>query len=231
MKHANFWAAAFLLTVSVPAGAAERTYSITDFERIRVVGPFKVDIIADRVTTARASGSPDALDKVRLDVQGRTLFVRLNQSNFGASDKSGSPATITIRSPALREAALAGPGTLTLTGMKGLRVVLTVEGSGRLVATGVQADRLDVGVIGTGTLDMTGTARTASFTGRGAASVKADALVAEDLTVNWESAGDGAFAARRAAKVTSIGTGNVAVSGKAACTVTNGGNGQVSCGQ
>lgn len=220
----------FVLSLAAAAHAAERTYSITDFERIRVTGPFRVVVVADRMTTVRGSGTTDALDRVRLDVKGRTLFVRMDRSNFGGSDTKGSPAIITIRAPALREASLAGSGSLSLNGMKGLRVSLVVEGSGTLTATNVAADRLDVGVVGTGSLIMSGNARTATVTARGAGSVKGDALSVDDLSINWESAGDGGFTATRTAKVTSIGTGNVTVSGKAACTVTNGGNGQVSCG-
>lgn len=218
------------IIAATPVAAAERTYSVADFERIRVVGPFRVNVIADRMTVARGSGSADALDRVRLDVQGRTLFVRMDRSNFSGMDLKGPPATLTIRAPMLREASLAGSGSLSLTGMKGLRVSLVVEGSGTLSADGIKADRLDVGVIGTGTITLVGKARSASVTGRGAGAVKAAELVVDDLAINWESASDGIFAATRTAKVTSIGTGNVTVSGKPACTVTNAGNGQVICG-
>ena len=213
------------------AQAAERTYSISDFDRIRVTGPFRVNVIADRMTMAKGSGTTDALDRVRLDVQGRTLFVRMDRSNFGGTDAKSAPAVITIRAPALREASIAGSGSLSLSGMKGLRVGLVVEGSGTLSATNVQADRLEVGIVGTGTLTMAGKARGASVTGRGAGSVVAGQLIADDLTVNWESAGNANFTANRTAKVTSIGTGNVVVTGKGACTVANGGNGQVTCGE
>lgn len=230
MKPAALFVAALCASLPVAAEAAERNYSITDFDRIRVTGPFKVTVTADRMTTVRGSGTTDAMDRVRLDVQGRTLFIRTDRSNFGGTDTKDPPAVIAIRAPALREASLAGSGSLSLSGMKGLRVGLVVEGSGTLTATNMQADRLDVGVIGTGALSMSGKARTASITARGAGSVKAGDLIVDDLTLNWESAGDGRFAATRTAKVTSIGAGNVAVSGKAACTVTNGGNGQVGCG-
>lgn len=232
MKHLPQWAFA-LFALSVPASvhAAERSYSITDFERIRVSGPFKVNVVTDRMTRVRGSGSTEALDRVRLEVQGRTLFIRTDRSNFGGTDSKEAPATITIRAPALREASLAGSGSLTLNGMKGLRVGLVVEGSGTLTAVNIQADRLDVGVIGTGTLAMSGTARGATVTARGAATVTAAELGTDDLSVNWESAGDGTFAATRTARVTSVGMGNVVVTGKAACTVSNGGNGQVRCGK
>jgi hypothetical protein len=122
-------------------------------------------------------------------------------------------------------------GALSLTGMKGLRVAVVVEGSGSLSATNIQADRMDIGVVGTGTVTLSGKARNAAITGRGAGSVKAGALSVDDLSVTWESAGDANLAATRTAKITSTGTGNVLVSGKPACTVNNGGNGQVTCGK
>jgi hypothetical protein len=218
------------LAVPVDARAAERTFSLADFQRIRVVGPFRVEVIADRLTTARGKGSNDALDRVRLDVQGQTLFVRLDRTNFGGAEDKGPPAVITIRAPALKEATLAGSGSLSLNGMKGLRVAVVVEGSGSLSVTNVQADRMDIGVVGTGTVTLAGKARNAIVTGRGAGSVKGSALSVADLAVTWESAGDATLAAVRTAKVTSTGTGNVLVSGKPACTVSNGGNGQVTCG-
>ena len=83
--------------VPIEASAAERTFSISDFQRIRVIGPFRVDVIADRLTTVRGKGSNDALDRVRLDVQGQTLFVRLDRTNFGGAEDKGPPAVITIR--------------------------------------------------------------------------------------------------------------------------------------
>ncbi len=171
-------APAFLAGFGVPieASAAERIFSISDFQRIRVIGPFRVDVIADRLTTVRGKGSNDALDRVRLDVQGQTLFVRLDRTNFGGAEDKGPPAVITIRAPALREASLAGNGALSLTGMKGLRVGVVVEGSGSLSATNVQADRMDIGVVGTGTVTLSGKARNAIVTGRGAGSVKGSAL-------------------------------------------------------
>ena len=230
MKRFPLLSGLLILSLPVAAQAAERSYSVTDFERIRVTGPFKVVVLADRVTAVRGSGTADALDRVRLDVQGRTLFIRLDRRNFGGTEPNGPPALITIRAPALREASLAGSGSLSLSGMKGLRVALIVEGSGALTANKVQADRLDMGVIGSGSITTSGKALSATVTGRGAASVNAADLIVDDLTLNWESAGDGSFSAKRTAKVTSIGTGNVTVSGKPACTVTNGGNGQVSCG-
>lgn len=231
MNRAALLFAVVPFTLPAGASAAERTFSIADFQRIRVVGPFRVEVVADRLTTARGKGSHDALDRVRLDVQGQTLFVRLDRTNFGGSDSQDPPAVITIRAPALKEATLAGSGSLSLTGMKGLRVAVVVEGSGSLSAKNVQADRMDIGVVGTGTVTLAGKARNATITGRGAGSVNGRALSVDDLSVTWESAGDADLTAKRTAKVSATGTGNVVVAGRPACTVSNDGNGQVSCGE
>ncbi len=217
---------------AAPLAAAERGYSVSDFERIRVNGPYRVEVMTDRSTVVKATGSTQALDRVIIEVQGRTLLIRPNRTGWaGAGVMDAPPALIFVRAPALREAFIAGSGALSLTGLKGLRVVLGVEGAGTLTANGVAADRLDIGVIGTGRLIASGTARQATVTSRGAAAVEAARLTVDDLSVTWESAADGAFSARRTARANSVGAGNVVIAGAAACTVNALGDGSVECGR
>ena len=45
------------LTAALPAAAAERSYTLTSFDRIRVEGPFAVDLVTNRSPFARATGS------------------------------------------------------------------------------------------------------------------------------------------------------------------------------
>lgn len=228
----HIFGGALLVSLAPPLAAAERGYSVSDFERIRVSGPYRVEVVTDRSTIVKARGSTQALDRVIIDVQGRTLLIRPNRTSWAGGQATDTPpALIFVRAPALREASIAGSGTLSLSGLKGLRVVLGVEGSGTLTANGVAADRLEIGVIGTGRLVTTGTARQATVTSRGAAAIDAGRLSVDDLTITWESAGDGQFAARRTAKATSVGAGNVVIGGQAACTVNALGSGTVACGR
>lgn len=216
----------------MPLAAAERGYSVSDFDRIRVSGPYRVEVVTDRSTVVKAKGSAQALDSVTVDVQGRALLIRPNRTGWtGAQSADVPPAIIYVRAPALREATITGSGALTLSGLKGLRVFLGVEGSGTLTANGIAADRLEVGVIGTGRLVAAGTARLATVTSRGSGAVEAGRLSVDDLTITWESAGDGQFSARRTAKANSVGAGNVVITGSAACTVNAVGNGTVDCGR
>ena len=76
MKHAAF---AALVLLAAPAGAAERNYSVTSFDRIRIDGPYQVTLKTNVAPFARASGTQAALDGVSIKVEGRTLVVRVRQ--------------------------------------------------------------------------------------------------------------------------------------------------------
>ncbi len=62
--------------------AAERTLSVTSFDRVRIEGPFKVTVTGVS-PFAKIIGSTSAFDSVTVDQQGRTLIVRPNSSNWG----------------------------------------------------------------------------------------------------------------------------------------------------
>ena len=59
-----------------PAKAANRNFSVPSFDRIRVDGPFQVQLKTNVAPYARASGSSAALDGVSVKVEGRTLIIR-----------------------------------------------------------------------------------------------------------------------------------------------------------
>ena len=47
----------FVLGAASPLAAAERSYSVTDFNRVRVEGPFAVTLATNVAPFARASGA------------------------------------------------------------------------------------------------------------------------------------------------------------------------------
>ena len=77
---------ALLVLASMPAASdaaapASRNYSITSFDRIRIDGPYKVELRTNVSPYARASGSPLALDGLSIGVEGNTLVVTSNGFN------------------------------------------------------------------------------------------------------------------------------------------------------
>ena len=219
------------LLTATPVQAAERSYSVTDFDRIRIEGPYIVRLTTGRATTARARGSQGALEQVAIDVQGQTLRIRRNRSApSGTPGAQQGPLEIELTTRVLRAAWLLGPANLELDGAEGLRVEFTVEGSGRLRATNIEADNLSIGLRGSGRLELAGRAETMRASVEGTGDVDASALIADDLTATTSTSGTVALAAGRIARINALGLGEVSVAGRPACTVQGPSAGQVSCG-
>ncbi|HXG82131.1 MAG TPA: hypothetical protein VNJ05_10065, partial [Sphingomicrobium sp.] len=90
---------ALLVLASLPAGAAppaaKRNYTVTDFDRIRIDGPYQVSLKTNVAPFARATGSQAALDGVSIEVQGRTLVVREGKNGWGGyPGENSGPVTI-----------------------------------------------------------------------------------------------------------------------------------------
>jgi hypothetical protein len=225
-------AALLLLAAAAPAAAADRTYSITDFDRVQVEGPYEVTLVTGRSSSARATGSPAALDRISVDVEGRTLRIRANRSAWGGyPGSSAGPVHIEAATRDLRMASVVGAGSLAIDKARGLRIDLSVSGSGTLSVARVEADTLVVGLLGSGRIAASGTAKQLKATIQGSGNFDAAGLRADDATLAAETAGTVAFAAARSAKVRSTGPGDVTVTGAPACTVQSLGSGRVRCGR
>ena len=185
-----------------------------------------------KTVSAKATGSEEALERVSLRVEGRTMLIRPNLSGWGGfPGKQSAPARIAVATPELVTAAVVGPGRLSVDRMRGARVILTVEGPGQIGVGTIEADNASLAVAGSGTIEAAGRAKQASAVVRGVAEIRAGNLVASDLTLTSESAGSVTMNATRSAKVTALGAGPVTVTGSAACEVKKLGSGPLSCGK
>lgn len=214
------------------AQAADRTLSVTDFDRIRVEGAFAVVVTTGRATSARLSGSQAAIEAANVEVQGRTLTIRRNRQAWGGyPGREPGLATVRVTTPSLTAIAISGPTTLTVDALRAPRVGLVLEGSGSLVAGQIVTDRLDVALSGSGRIVLDGKVADLVLVSRGSGEIDASKLIAADAKVASESAGATTLGARRSARVTATGSGNVIVIGTPACTVTATGAGRVICGR
>jgi hypothetical protein len=221
----------FAFYAAMPAAAAERTYTVTDFDRVQVEGPYRVILESGRSSAARAEGSTEALDQISVDVQGGTLRVRRNRSAWGGYPGEGAgPVTVTLITRDLRNALVVGSGSLDIDRAGGLRVDLSVSGSGRLSVAAVDADTLVVGLAGGGRITLAGRARQLKATIQGSGDLAAADLQADDAQIASDTAGNVAVAVARSARVTASGPGDVEIIGSPACTVQAKGSGRILCG-
>ena len=118
--------ALFLATIPTVAAAAERTLSVTSFDRVRVEGPYKVSVATGVSPFAKVSGSTAAIDGVTVDQQGRTLIVRPNSSAWGGNypGQSRGPVEISVGTGDLSAAYVNGTGSLAINRIKGLSFTL-----------------------------------------------------------------------------------------------------------
>jgi hypothetical protein len=224
-------AALLLLALAAPAGAADRRLTVTEFDRVQVDGPFEVVVVTGRSTSARVSGSVQALDRVSVEVQGRLLRVRPNRSAWGGYPGEGvGPVRVELATHDLRGASISGSGSLSIDKARGLRFEAAVSGSAKLDLGRVEADVLTLGLLGSGRIAVAGKVKSLRATIQGSGDLAAAGLAVDDAVVNADTSGKVALAVQRAAKITATGSGNVEVAGSPACTVKSLGSGRVACG-
>lgn len=217
------------LVAASPLSAAQRNYSITDFKKVRVDGPYRVTLVTGTAPYARASGAQAAIDSVSIEVLGETVVVRKSPSSWGGfpGDNPG-PVEIVLGTHDLTDAWLNGSGALSISAVKGQSFDLSVQGAGTASVGQLSVDTLQVGLTGTGSANVSGRAAAATIIVRGTGSVDATALTTKDAVIGAEGSAVVKLTATNTAKVDTQGTSSVEIGGRPACTVRASGSAVVS---
>lgn len=222
-----------LVAFATPAFAADRAYVVTDFDRVRVEGPFDVRLtVGPGGAHASASGDSRVIDSLSVEVQGNTLVVRKGSGGWSEQGKVDGPAAvITLAAPLLRSAAVVGGGKLAIGGaVRSQRLDLQVTGAGSIDARGIDSDEMVVTLIGTGNVALAGKSARARLSSNGTGTIAAAPLSVGDLLVRLEGPGEVQANARFTADLISTGLGRIAVTGNAKCTTHAQAGGPVQCG-
>ncbi|RUN75825.1 DUF2807 domain-containing protein [Sphingomonas sp. TF3] len=211
-----------LLAVAAPLEAADRTAFVTQFDRVRVDGPFEVHLATRAGPGARITGAPDAVD---VHVEAGTLIVRA-----GPRSAAGGGAVVYLRTTDLRGATVIGGGKLDITGpLRAQRVDVQLTGGGTIVAPAIEAEQVNVTLIGAGTLTLGGRGAQVRIISSGAGAIDATALHADQIVIRNGGAGPITASARYFADVVTTGLGAVTVLGSPKCKAKAAG-GAISCG-
>lgn len=211
--------AVLLCTVAAPAPAAERRFTITGFERIRVEGPFAVTLTTNSAPFARAQGTASALDRVIVEMQGRTLVVRRDRNGWGGnSADAGEPVEIALGTHDLSSATVNGSGSLSIDRVRGLKFDLSVAGAGLAEIASAEVDQLRIGLAGSALGKMQGKALRLSASLEGASALQAADLDVKDATIAASGPASIDLTASDTAKILAQGTAVVRLRGRPACT-------------
>lgn len=203
-----------------PADAATRNFGINSFDRIRVDGPFHVTLRNGVAPFAKASGSNPAIDRVAIEVMGRTLVVRTNPSWGGYPGKDPGPVEISIGTHELTSAWLNGSGSLQVDKVEGMKFEVSVQGSGAVNIAAVEVDRLRVAMAGSASATLAGQAAEFSTSLRGISSLDASGLSAKDADLAADGPSTIKANVTDAAKIRASGVATVTLTGNPSCTAT-----------
>ena len=223
---------ALLVLASLPAAAAppvaQRNYSVTSFDRVRLDGPYEVRLKTNVAPYARASGPQAALDGVSLKVEGRTLIVRPASGGWGRyPGENRGPVTIEVGTHDLSTAWLNGAGSLVVDKVRGLGFDLAIQGAGSVRIDAVDIDQLKMGLSGSGSARLAGRAASMTATVRGTSSLDAESLSVKDAVIGAEGPAIVRATVTNSAKVDALGLAAVALAGGPSCTVSAKGSSSV----
>jgi hypothetical protein len=203
-----------------PAMAAERNFSVTSFDRVRVDGPYKVKLTTGVAPFAIASGSATAIDRVSVSVEGRTLIVRSNPGSWGGyPGEASGPVEVEVGTHDLSQAWINGSGTLSIDRIRGLTFDLALQGSGSATVGEADVDQMKIGISGAGNVSIAGKAPKLTAVVRGTSTLDAAGLTTKDALVGAEGPSEVRFVANATAKIDARGLASVTVSGNPSCTV------------
>ena len=221
-----------LACVPSPSHAAppvSRTYSVPSFDRIRIDGPYKVELHTNVSPYARATGSPLSIDALSVGVEGRTLVVRKGSGGWGGYDgEDRGPVTIEVGTPDLSTAWVNGAGALSVDKVRGLTFELVIQGTGLVKIDGMDVDQLKVGIAGVGSARLTGKAASLNAFIRGTSSFDGAGLQVKDAKIGADGPTIVTASVSNSARVDAIGLASVSLSGNPSCTVKAQGSATVS---
>ena len=218
-----------LATWPLPSDAATRNFGVNGFDRIRIDGPYKVSLATGVAPFAAASGSPQALDGVAVEVQGRTLIVRSNRSSWGGyPGQNSGPVEINIGTHELTAAWLNGAGSLQIDKVEGLSFDVSVQGSGALSIAQADVDQLRVAMSGAGSATLAGRAAKMTAVVRGISNLDAGRLVTKDATIGAQGPTTITANVTNEASIDGSGVATITLSGNPACTTKLVGSSSVS---
>jgi hypothetical protein len=227
MRHSIRVLAAIVLCVpAIAATAAERSFSVRAFDRIELSGPHTVEVTTGPAASVRAEGTADALDSLRVRVDGGTL--EIDNRGIG-SNRNAPPARIIVTTPEVRGIELAGSGSVSVNRIAVRTLDIDVSGSGNVTIAAADVRNFDADVSGSGTVTAAGRCDRAGVEVSGSGRVEISRLKCSHVDAELRGTGAINAFASQTADLSTVGTGNIAVTGGARCQTARVGTGRATC--
>jgi len=211
-----------------PGPQVSRNYQVGAFDKIAVAGPYEVNVVTGGQPGVSAKGGENLLAETDVIVEGDTLKIMPKKHKGIRWNWNRGKAVFTVNAAALRGAAIAGSGGITVDKVAG-DFDGDVAGSGDLRLASVAGGKIKLAIAGSGDVSAAGKADSVNLSIAGSGDINAGGLAAQTAEVSIAGSGNIAANAIGTADVSIMGSGDVDISGGAKCTVSKHGSGDVRC--
>ena len=211
-----------------PGPQVSRNYHVGAFDKIAVAGPYEVNVVTGGQPGVSAKGGENLLAETDVIVEGDTLKIMPKKHKGIRWNWNRGKAVFTVNAAALRGAAIAGSGGITVDKVTG-DFDGDVAGSGDLRLASVAGGKIKLAIAGSGDVSAAGKADSVNLSIAGSGDINAGGLAAQTADVSIAGSGNIAANASGTADVSIMGSGDVDISGGAKCTVSKHGSGDVRC--
>jgi len=212
-----------------PGPQVSRNYQIGAFDKIAVAGPYEVNVVTGGQPGVSATGGENLLAETDVVVEDGTLKIMpKKRKGFRWSWTDHGKAVFTVNAAALRGAAIAGSGGISVDKVAG-DFEGDVAGSGDLRLASVTGGKIKLAIAGSGDVSAAGKADSVDLSIAGSGDINASGLASQTADVSIAGSGNITANASTTADVSIMGSGDVELTGGAKCTVSKHGSGNVRC--
>lgn len=217
------------------AEAAERKFTLSAFDKVRVEGDVAVEIVSDSAPFALASGDPRALEALSVRVQGGTLYIRRARRNIPTEARNRTAGTdalplVRLNARTVQSLSVLGHGSARLDRLTGAKPSATIDGNGSVEIGAVNADAVAINVNGSGSLKIGGTAGTARAVMLGDGLIEGSGLTLGAIDFTGEGPVRASLTVNGPARIAVKGDADVQIGGSPVCTIRQSGTNAIICG-
>lgn len=207
-----------------------RNFALSGFTGVKVTGPDDVVIRRGEAFAISAKGPKGDLDELEIELDGTTLSIGRKRHGFSFRSGDQDGVQIAITMPRLGAVRLTGSGSIDADAIDGDDAEAVLTGSGDLKIATLSGKNAKIDISGSGDIDIGGgTVEAGDVSVTGSGDVGAGGWTAATLDVSVTGSGNVAAQATRKANIRILGSGDVDLTGGAACTTKALGSGTVTC--
>lgn len=220
--------------------AVSRSYDVSGFEQISVVGPHRVIISVGPAFSVRAEGPQKTFADTEVEVEDGRLEIhpveddrwerRWRDREWRDFWEDYEPATFHITLPSLAGVSLVGGGNMSVDRVERGQFSASVAGSGDLDVAALRVDDARFSIAGSGDLIARGSATKSRVSIAGSGNLRAREVRSNEASISIAGSGNVALTVESDARVSIVGGGDVEIAGPARCSVSRMGGGRVRCG-